>query len=81
MDTLQLELAKLRRDANLTQSIEDIDKIIAQLERARESIVAGTGQPISISTPDDRRATDILLFISSEIIAVCAMDTTDIFSF
>jgi hypothetical protein len=41
METLQLELAKLRRDANLTQSIEDVDKIIAQLEKARESIVAG----------------------------------------
>lgn len=42
MDALQLELAKLRRDANLTQSIEDVDRIIAQLEKARESIVSGT---------------------------------------
>lgn len=41
MDTLQLELAKLRRDANLTQSLEGVDKIIAQLERAREAIVEG----------------------------------------
>ena len=41
MDGLQVELAKLRRDANLTQSIEDVDKIIEQLERAREAIVAG----------------------------------------
>jgi hypothetical protein len=41
MDALQVELAKLRRDANLTQSIEDVDKIIEQLERAREAIVAG----------------------------------------
>jgi E3 ubiquitin-protein transferase RMND5 len=42
MDALQIELAKLRRDANLTQSIQDVDKIIEQLEMARESIIAGT---------------------------------------
>lgn len=41
MDILQDELAKLHRDANLTQSIQDVDKIIEQLERARASIVAG----------------------------------------
>jgi hypothetical protein len=41
MDALQIELAKLRRDANLSQSIQDVDKIIAQLENARESIVLG----------------------------------------
>jgi hypothetical protein len=41
MDILQDELAKLHRDANLSQSIRDVDKIIEQLERARESIVAG----------------------------------------
>jgi hypothetical protein len=41
MDALQIELAKLRRDANLTQSIHDVDKIIKQLENARESIVSG----------------------------------------
>ena len=41
MDALQIELAKLRRDANLTQSIQDVDKIIAQLENARETIVSG----------------------------------------
>jgi hypothetical protein len=41
MDTLQLELAKLQRDANLKQSIEDVDKIIAQLEAARGTIAAG----------------------------------------
>ncbi|KAF4635026.1 hypothetical protein G7Y89_g3093 [Cudoniella acicularis] len=39
MDALQVDLAKLRRDANLTQSIEDVDKIIEQLEKAREAIV------------------------------------------
>lgn len=43
MDVLQTELAKLRRDATLSQSIQDVDKIIEQLERARESILAGTG--------------------------------------
>jgi hypothetical protein len=41
MDILQDELAKLHRDGNLNQSIQDVDKIIEQLERARESIVAG----------------------------------------
>jgi hypothetical protein len=41
MDVLQVELAKLRRDATLTQSIHDVDKIIEQLENARESIAAG----------------------------------------
>jgi hypothetical protein len=41
MDVLQLELAKLHKDGNLTQSIQDVDKIIEQLERARGSIVAG----------------------------------------
>jgi len=40
MDHLQIELAKLRRDANLKQSMEDVDKIIEQLERARETIIA-----------------------------------------
>ena len=42
MDHLQIELAKLRRDANLKQSMDDVDKIIEQLERARETIIAGT---------------------------------------
>lgn len=41
MDILQIELAKLRRDANLQQSMDDVDKIIEQLEQARETIVAG----------------------------------------
>ena len=41
MDLLQIELAKLRRDANLSQSIQDVDKIIEQLEKARETIAAG----------------------------------------
>jgi len=41
MDALQIELAKLRRDANLSKSIEDVDSIIEQLERAREAVAAG----------------------------------------
>jgi len=41
MDPLLLELAKLQKDGNLKQSIDDVDKIIEQLERARETIVAG----------------------------------------
>jgi hypothetical protein len=46
MDPLLIELAKLQKDGNLKQSIDDVDKIIEQLERARETIVAGRG-PIS----------------------------------
>jgi hypothetical protein len=45
MDALQIELAKLRRDANLSQSIQDVDKIIEQLENARESVVSGAETP------------------------------------
>jgi hypothetical protein len=41
MDSLQDDLAKLRRDATLSQSIADVDKIIQQLEKARETIEAG----------------------------------------
>jgi hypothetical protein len=41
MDPLLLELAKLQKDGNLKQSIEDVDKIIEQLEKARETIVTG----------------------------------------
>lgn len=41
MDLLQIELAKLRRDANLKQSMDDVDKIIEQLEKARETIIEG----------------------------------------
>lgn len=39
MDALKIDLAKLQRDANLDQSIRDVEKIIEQLERAREQIV------------------------------------------
>lgn len=41
MDPLLIELAKLQKDGNLKQSIDDVDKIIEQLESARETIVAG----------------------------------------
>jgi hypothetical protein len=41
MDVLQIELAKLRKDGNLSQSIQDVDKIIEQLERAKAAIVEG----------------------------------------
>ncbi|KAI9047834.1 hypothetical protein LZ554_008542 [Drepanopeziza brunnea f. sp. 'monogermtubi'] len=39
MDQLQIELAKLRRDANLQQSMDDVDRIIEQLEKARDTIM------------------------------------------
>lgn len=45
MDALQIELAKLRRDSSLSQSLTDVDEIIAQLERAREVIVEGIVHP------------------------------------
>lgn len=41
MDALQDELRKLQRDASYTQSITDVEKIIQQLETAREAIAAG----------------------------------------
>jgi hypothetical protein len=63
MDALQLELAKLRRDANLTQSIEDVDKIIAQLERAREAIVEGI-QALPLSCLMMKRGTRSLFRIA-----------------
>lgn len=50
MDHLQIELAKLRRDANLKQSMDDVDKIIEQLEKARETIIAGKEPGAGIAT-------------------------------
>jgi E3 ubiquitin-protein transferase RMND5 len=41
MDILETELARLQRDATLSQSVEDVDKILEQLCRARDSIAAG----------------------------------------
>ncbi|KFX98171.1 hypothetical protein V495_03898 [Pseudogymnoascus sp. VKM F-4514 (FW-929)] len=40
MDALQLELARLQKDASLSQSIEDVDKVLEQLCNAREAIAA-----------------------------------------
>ncbi|PBP16495.1 RMND5A protein [Diplocarpon rosae] len=39
MDLLQIELAKLRQDSNLKQSMDDVDSIIEQLEKARETMI------------------------------------------
>jgi hypothetical protein len=41
MDVLETELARLHGEATLSQSIEDVDKILEQLCRARDSIAAG----------------------------------------
>jgi len=41
MDVLETELARLQREATLSQSVEDVDKILEQLFRARDSIAAG----------------------------------------
>jgi hypothetical protein len=41
MDALETELIRLQRDATLFQSVEDVDKILEQLCRARDSIAAG----------------------------------------
>lgn len=41
MDTIQIELARMAKGASLTQSIEDVDKILEQLVSAREVIANG----------------------------------------
>jgi hypothetical protein len=41
MDVLEKELVRLQREATLLQSVEDVDKILEQLCRARDSIAAG----------------------------------------
>lgn len=41
MDVLETELTRLQREATLSQSVEDVDKILEQLCRARDSIAAG----------------------------------------
>ena len=41
MDVLATELLRLQRDVSLYQSIEDVDKILDQLSRARDEIAAG----------------------------------------
>lgn len=42
MNVLERELHKLQRDSGFEQSLDDVDKIIQQLENAREAIVTGT---------------------------------------
>lgn len=42
MDVLEKEIIKLQRDSSFDQSIEDVDKIIQQLEKARDAIESGT---------------------------------------
>ncbi|CCU78096.1 unnamed protein product [Blumeria hordei] len=39
MESIETELTKLRKDSNLRKSIEDIDIIIQQLEKARSTII------------------------------------------
>jgi hypothetical protein len=41
MEVLQTELARLQRDGTLSQSIEDVDKVLEQLYKAREGIAKG----------------------------------------
>lgn len=48
MDALETELARLQREATLSQSIEDVDKIIEQLCRERDSIASGEGSSRSL---------------------------------
>lgn len=44
MDVLESEITKLLKDSNLRKSIKDVEIIIDQLEKARETIVAGRHQ-------------------------------------
>jgi hypothetical protein len=41
MDVLEAELGRLHREATLSKSVEDVNKILEQLCNARESIAAG----------------------------------------
>lgn len=41
IETLSRELQNLQKVGNLKKSLQDVDKIIEQLERARESIIHG----------------------------------------
>ncbi|RKF78971.1 LisH domain-containing protein C29A3.03c [Golovinomyces cichoracearum] len=51
MDALETELAKLQKDTNLKKSVDDVDAIIEQLEKAREIIVADPNSaPITLAT-------------------------------
>ncbi|KAI1004161.1 hypothetical protein K3495_g4052 [Podosphaera aphanis] len=51
MNSLQGELAKLRQDASLTKSIDDVENVIKQLTKARETIAADPNSaPITLAT-------------------------------
>lgn len=41
MDALEKDLARLAKEATLSQSVEDVDKILEQLVQAREAIANG----------------------------------------
>jgi hypothetical protein len=51
MDVLETELARLQRDATLSQTVEDVEKILEQLCRARDSIAAG-GDTFKLSSSE-----------------------------
>lgn len=41
MDALETELSRLEKNMTLEKSIKDVDTLIEQLEKARETIAAG----------------------------------------
>ena len=41
MDALEKDLGRLAKDATLSQSVEDVDKILEQLLQARQAIANG----------------------------------------
>jgi hypothetical protein len=45
MDILEAELGRLSREADLSKSIEDVDKILEQLCNARSLIASGKQLP------------------------------------
>jgi hypothetical protein len=80
MDPLLLELAKLQRDGNLKQSIEDVDKIIEQLEKARDTIVAGKEAPPTeseVAGSEARLIVTIADFFRSQLCLYYACETTE----
>jgi hypothetical protein len=45
MNALDVELTRLRKEATLQKSVDDVDRILDELMRAREAIATGLGQP------------------------------------
>ena len=41
MDVLETELSRLRQDASLSQSVDDVDSILEQLFQAKDAIASG----------------------------------------